>query len=244
MALCNDAMAGADGHAVGDPTETALLDAAQAAGFSQAALQESWPRLAELPFDSDRARMSTLHREGDAVLMLVKGAPERVLALCANQLGEEGTTTIDRDALLATAEQLAVHGLRVLAFALKRLPRVPDALDAAALESGLTFIGLAGLIDPPRPEAADAVAACKTAGIIPVMITGDHPATARAIAQRLGIVEDGGRVLTGSDLARLSLAEFEREVEAVRVYARINPEQKIRIVQALQDKGEFVSSSP
>jgi len=241
MALCNDAMAGADGHAVGDPTETALLDAAQAAGFSQAALQESWPRLAELPFDSDRARMSTLHREGDAVLMLVKGAPERVLALCANQLGEEGTTTIDRDALLATAEQLAVQGLRVLAFALKRLPRVPDALDAAALESGLTFIGLAGLIDPPRPEAADAVAACKTAGIIPVMITGDHPATARAIAQRLGIVEDGGRVLTGSDLARLSLAEFEREVEAVRVYARINPEQKIRIVQALQDKGEFVA---
>ena len=129
----------------------------------------------------------------------------------------------------------------MLAFALKRLPRVPDALDAATLESGLTFIGLAGLIDPPRPEAAESVAACKAAGIIPVMITGDHPATARAIASRLGIIDDGGKVLTGSRLARLSLAEFEREVESVRVYARINPEQKIKIVQALQDKGEFVA---
>lgn len=241
MALCNDAVDDADGKLSGDPTETALLEAAQAAGFNPGELQKTWPRLAELPFDSERARMSTLHREGDTVLMLVKGAPERVLALCGDQLGGNGTTALDRSALHNEAEQLAAQGLRVLAFALKRLPRVPDVLDAATLETDLTFIGLAGLIDPPRPEAADAVAACKAAGIIPVMITGDHPATARAIASRLGIVGDGGKALTGGKLAQLSLAEFEREVESVRVYARINPEQKIKIVQALQDKGEFVA---
>jgi Ca2+-transporting ATPase len=185
--------------------------------------------------------MSTLHRDGEAVLMLVKGAPEGVLSLCADQLAADCTIPIDQGALRDEAEKLAAQGLRVLAFALKRLPAVPDALDAGTLESGLTFVGLAGLIDPPRPEAAESVAACKAAGIIPVMITGDHPATARAIASRLGIVEDGGRVLTGGELARLGLEEFEREVETVRVYARINPEQKIKIVQALQDRGEFVA---
>ncbi|MGA9165413.1 MAG: cation-translocating P-type ATPase, partial [Thiobacillus sp.] len=241
MALCNDAVADADGKLSGDPTETALLEAAQAAGFSKHAWQETLPRLAELPFDSGRARMSTLHRDGEAVLMLVKGAPEGVLSRCVDQLATVGVVAINQAALQDVAGKLAAQGLRVLAFALKRLPQIPDALDADMLESGLTFIGLAGLIDPPRPEAAESVAACKTAGIIPVMITGDHPATARAIASRLGIIDDGGRVLTGSELARLSLAEFEREVESVRVYARINPEQKIRIVQALQDRGEFVA---
>ncbi|MBW8457075.1 MAG: cation-translocating P-type ATPase [Thiobacillus sp.] len=241
MALCNDAVADADGTLAGDPTETALLEAAQAAGFDKAALQQSLPRVAELPFDSDRARMSTLHRDGETVLMLVKGAPEGVLALCIDQLDAGGTTSIDPAALQDEAEQLAAQGLRVLAFALKRLPAVPDALDAATLEAGLSFIGLVGMIDPPRPEAFDAVAACKAAGIVPVMITGDHPATARAIAERLGIFNPGGRVLTGSELARLSLEEFEHEVESVRVYARINPEQKIKIVQALQDQGEFVA---
>src|SRR5574340_622759 len=241
MALCNDAAFDADGKLAGDPTEAALLAAAQAAGFKQAELRESAPRVAEIPFDSGRARMSTLHRDGNGVLMLVKGAPEGLLPLCVDQLGEDGTAAIDPAALHDVAEQLAAQGLRVLAFALKRLPRVPDTLDAATLEGGLTFVGLAGLIDPPRLEAAEAVAACKAAGIIPVMITGDHPATARAIASRLGIIGDGGRALTGSELARLSLDEFEREVESLRVYARINPEQKIKIVQALQDQGEFVA---
>jgi P-type Ca2+ transporter type 2C len=241
MALCNDAVADADGKLSGDPTETALLEAAQASGFSKPEWQATLPRLAELPFDSERARMSTLHRDGEAVLMWVKGAPEGVLSLCVDQLAASGTVAIDQAALQDAAEQLAAQGLRVLAFALKRLPSVPDALDIPALENGLTFIGLAGLIDPPRPEAAESVAACKAAGIIPVMITGDHPATARAIAARLGIIEDGGKVLSGSELARLSLPEFKREVESVRVYARINPEQKIKIVRALQDKGEFVA---
>src|SRR5512139_3198913 len=241
MVLCNDAVADADGKLAGDPTETALLGAAQAAGFGKPAWEEALPRLDELPFDSERARMSTLHRDGESVLMLVKGAPEGVLSLCADQLAAGNTIPIDQGALQDEAEKLAAQGLRVLAFALKRLPAVPDALDADMLESGLTFVGLAGLIDPPRPEAAESVAACKAAGIIPVMITGDHPATARAIASRLGIIDDGGRVLTGSELARLSLEEVEREVESVRVYARINPEQKIKIVRALQDQGEFVA---
>jgi Ca2+-transporting ATPase len=241
MALCNDAVADADGKLNGDPTETALFEAARAAGFDKPQWQDRLPRLAEIPFDSERARMSTLHRENDAVLMLVKGAPESVLARCADQLGRDGIEAIDQAALRDEAERLAAQGLRVLAFALKRLPRVPQALDAAALENGLSFVGLVGLIDPPRPEAAESVAACKTAGIIPVMITGDHPATARAIAQRLGIIGDGGKVLTGSELERLTLEEFEREVGSVRVYARINPEQKIKIVQALQDQGEFVA---
>ncbi len=242
MALCNDATFDAGGKLTGDPTETALLEAATANASGQAALQGRYPRLAEIPFDSERARMSTLHQDGNGVLVLVKGAPEGLLPLCGDRLGGDGATMpIDHAALQAEAEELAGEGLRVLAFALKRLPAIPENLDTDTLESGLTFLGLAGLIDPPRPEAAESVAACKAAGIIPVMITGDHPATARAIALRLGIIEAGDRVLAGSELARLSLEEFEREMESVRVYARINPEQKIRIVQALQDKGEFVA---
>src|SRR5512143_2489806 len=197
MVLCNDAVADAEGTLTGAPTETALLEAAQAAGFGKPAWEAALPRLAELPFDSGRARMSTLHRDGEGVLMLVKGAPEGVLSLCVDQLGSSGPVAIDQAALHDEAEKLAAQGLRVLAFALKRLPAVPHALDAAELESGLTFIGLAGLIDPPRPEAAEAVAACRAAGIVPVMITGDHPSTARAIASRLGIIKEGGKVLTG-----------------------------------------------
>jgi len=244
MALCNDAVAGQDGELTGDPTETALLAAAQAAGCDKDELQQTLPRVAEIPFDAERARMSTLHGDGDGdgVLMFVKGAPESVLARCTDQLGAVGAApAFDAAALQDAAETLAAQGLRVLAFALKRLPRLPEVLDANSLESGLSFIGLAGMIDPPRPEAGAAVAACQSAGIIAVMITGDHPATARAIAQRLGLIEEGAKVLSGSELAQMSQADFEREVETVRVYARINPEQKIEIVRALQEKGEFVA---
>lgn len=241
MALCNDATTDVDGKLVGDPTETALFLAAKEAGFAKSALSVTLPRIGEIPFDSERARMSTLHRENGAVLVLVKGAPETLLPHCIDRLASEGTVAIDHAALHDEAKQLARQGLRILAFAMRRLPCAPDELMAESVESGLTFIGFAGLIDPPRPEAAEAIAACKTAGIIPVMITGDHPATARAIARHLGIIDDDAKVLTGSQLARLSMADFEREVERVRVYARINPAQKIKIVQALKDKGEFVA---
>ncbi len=241
MALCNDANIDASGNLSGDPTETALLASAQGAGFSRSALQQQYPRLAEIPFDSQRARMSTLHQTDDEVVVLVKGAPETVLPLCTSRLTAHGLMPIDLAQLHDEAEELAKEGLRVLAFAHRHLPAVPQTLCVESVESDLVFIGFAGLIDPPRPEAAEAVAACKAAGIIPVMITGDHPATARAIAKRLGIIEDSAKVLTGSQLARLTLEEFESEVERVRVYARINPEQKIKIVQALQDKGEYVA---
>jgi Ca2+-transporting ATPase len=136
---------------------------------------------------------------------------------------------------------MAADGLRVLAVAVRRWPALPEPLDAENVESRLTFVGLVGLLDPPRAEAREAVQLCRSAGITPVMITGDHPATARAIATRLGIIEEGAEVLTGQELARLDMAQFEEHVERVRVYARVAPEQKIKIVQALQDKGEFVA---
>jgi Ca2+-transporting ATPase len=238
MALCNDARADASGALTGDPTETALL-AALSPGTA-AAWAAGHPRVAEIPFDSGRARMSTFHAEGAGVLMLVKGAPESVLPRCSARFTAAGEAPRD-PAPDALADRLAAGGQRVLAFAMKRLPAVPADLDPDAIERDLVFVGLAGLLDPPRAEAAEAVAACKAAGIVPVMITGDHPATARAIAARIGIIEDGGLVLTGRELDRLSREEFAAEVRRVRVYARINPEQKIRIVQALQDAGEFVA---
>jgi P-type Ca2+ transporter type 2C len=243
MALCNDAFADGEGRLVGDPTETALLDAAQAAGVGRTELRGAAPRVAEVPFDADRCRMSTLHREEgtQGVLVWVKGAPDTLLHLCHDRLGSQGVEPIDHAAVSAEVEALAAQGLRVLAFAQRRLPTLPDAPSAATVETGLTFLGLAGLIDPPRPEAAEAVAACRAAGMVPVMITGDHQATARAIATRLGIIGPDDRVLTGPELAAMPLEAFEREVRSVRVYARTNPEQKIKIVRALQDQGEFVA---
>ena len=247
MALSNDAARQGSGKKIiGDPTEVALYQAARSAGFDKDSLAASYPRVAEIPFDSERKRMATLHRAqpiphltsplkgeeriGGGVIVYVKGAPETLLPRC-----------IDAPAALAVADDLAAQGLRVLALAYRELPTLPDSLAPDDVEQDLTFLGLVGLIDPPRPEAAQAVALCRTAGITPVMITGDHPATARAIAQRLGIIGDEGEVLTGQQLDQLSLAEFEEHVERVRVYARVAPEQKIKIVKALQDKGEFVA---
>jgi P-type Ca2+ transporter type 2C len=238
LALCNDARRDASGALVGDPTETALVAAVAEAERAEWATRH--PRLAEIPFDATRARMSTFHRVGDGVLMLVKGAPESVLSRCVAQRHVAGDGPVG-EAALAMAAELAAGGQRVLAFAVRRLAAVPLDPDADRDERELTFVGLAGLLDPPRPEAADAVAACRSAGITPVMITGDHPATALAMATRLGIAAAGALVLTGRDLERLSHAEFTAEVRRVRVYARINPEQKLRIVEALQAQGEFVA---
>ncbi len=233
LALVNDAR---DERA--DPTEQALLEAAQAAGFDRDALERETPRLAEVPFHTDRRRMSTLHPDGAGAVSFVKGAPESVAARCSG---------IDRQAMLEAADRLAAEGLRVLAFACRRFDRVPTQLDEAELESELSWLGLVGLMDPPREGAAQAVAQCATAGITPVMITGDHPGTARAIAQRLGILEDarpdasGDDVLTGHQLARLDDEALGACVLGTRVYARVSPEQKIRIVRALQERGEFVA---
>lgn len=241
LALSNDARATAGDGIIGDPTEVALYQAARDAGFDKASLAPMQPRLAEIAFDSERARMTTLHRDGGAVIAFTKGAPEHLLPLCHDRLLPEGTLAFDRGAVEEVVERMAADGLRVLAVAMRRWPAPPDPHDAESVETRLTFIGLVGLMDPPRAEACEAVRLCRTAGITPVMITGDHPATARAIAARLGIIADDGEVITGRELARLDMKEFEEHVERVRVYARVAPEQKIKIVKALQDKGEYVA---
>lgn len=241
LALSNDAMRQDNDRALGDPTEVALYVAAREAGYDKERLQSASPRLAELPFDSDRKCMTTFHREGESIIAFTKGAPERVVAQCEQVLTGSGPAIVKREAILDEAERMAANGLRVLAVAFRRWPELPDDLAPNRAERDLTFLGLVGLLDPPRPEAREAVTLCQSAGITPVMITGDHPATARAIANRLGIIADGRDVMTGQELARLRIEEFEERVERVRVYARAAPEQKITIVKALQDKGEFVA---
>ncbi len=240
IALCNDAVGGADGVA-GDPTEVALYEAALGAGFKREELERTSPRRAELPFDSERMRMTTFHTSGNGVMAYTKGAPEAVLARCVTASAEDGSVAIDRAALERAAGGMAAEGLRVLAVACRRWHNIPDLDAADEAERDLEFIGLVGLIDPPREQAADAVATCRAAGITPVMITGDHPSTARAIARRLGIIDDGDTVMSGRELAVLSDEQLESRVRRIFVYARVDPAQKIRVVQALQAHGELVA---
>jgi len=240
LALNND-VAEMNGQPAGEPTELALFEAARRAGYDKHNLEQAMPRLAVIPFDSERKQMTTLNARDDAVVAYVKGAPEQVLAQCHQALGPEGPTTFDADAVLEEAGQLAGEGYRVLAFAKRDLPAMPETVQAEAVERELIFLGLVALIDPPRPEVPQAVVDCLSAGITPVMITGDHPGTATAIARRLGIADDRQSLLTGNELARLSDAQFAARVESIRIYARVSPEQKLRIVKALQAHGEFVA---
>lgn len=237
LALSNDAQRSHHGKLVGDPTETALFQAALDAGYDKSVLEQLAPRSMELPFDSERKRMTTLHQQERGYVGYTKGAPESVLPLCDTMLARSGSETLPYEQILAVAERMAAQGLRVLAIAQRRWPQLPD--EATAIESQLEFLGLAGLMDPPRREAHHAVELCRSAGITPVMITGDHPATARAIAERIGI--DGGTVMTGTELTLLGEEEFQERVAEIRVYARVDPAQKIRIVEALQAHGEFVA---
>ncbi len=245
-ALCNDATATPANTWLGDPTETALTEVAALAGLVKTELDARWSRVLELPFDSVRKRMTTFHRDADSLVAYTKGAPESVIPVCATQWSatKEGKSAqFDSEAWLARANTLAAQGLRVLAIAQRTHDKLPEsASNSAAIEHGLCLIGLIGLIDPPREEAAAAVHECLAAGITPVMITGDHPATARAIALRLGIVTaDDAPVLTGADLTSLDDESLKAQVTQVRVYARVDPAQKIRIVEALQAQGEFVA---
>jgi Ca2+-transporting ATPase len=240
LALSND-VTEIDGKPAGDPTELALYEAALEAGYDRRALEVQMSRVAELPFDSTRKRMTTLHRDGERYVAFTKGAPEVVLPLCDRAMGEEGETRFDRDAWLAQAEELANEGYRVLAVAARELAAQPGADELAEVEAELDLVALVALIDPPRPEAPGAVADCLRAGITPVMITGDHPGTARAIARRLGLSDSPEAVLTGPELTGLPDAELARRVRSIRVYARVSPAQKLRIVKALQDAGEFVA---
>ena len=243
MALNNDTHLDHAGALVGEPTEMALFEAARDAGFVASELLEQRPRVAELPFDAARQCMTTLHRPDaghETLVAYVKGSPEKILSLCHGQYSPEGSRPMDRYALLAVAGHMAADGLRVLAFARRRFD-APPPIESGYVEAELDFLGLAGLLDPPRAEAAAAIADCASAGIVPVMITGDHPETARATARRLGLLDEHGEVLTGAELVKMPDAEFARHVRTVRVYARASPEHKIRIVQALQAQGEFVA---
>jgi Ca2+-transporting ATPase len=233
MALSNDAGHGPTGAIVGDPTEVALVAAAREAGVDKAKLERRLARVAELPFDSERKCMTTVHRDpAGGFVAFTKGAVEAVLAHAQDV----------RPPLLDVGERMAADGLRVLAVAVRRWRELPEPLDPASLERDLTPLGLVGLMDPPRDEAREAVALCRAAGIVPVMITGDHALTARAVARRLGIVDgDGAAVITGPELAALSAAAFEERVKLTRVYARVAPEQKLRIVTTLQGQGQFVA---
>jgi Ca2+-transporting ATPase len=244
LALCNDIAPPLEPDAAplaGDPTELSLYRAAQEAGFHKQVLLDELPLAAELPFDPERKRMSTLHRTADGALVFTKGAPEAVLAACTGQATGSGEVPLDPDAWLERAEGLASQGYRVLALAFRETGTFPETLGVAEVERSLTLLGLVALLDPPREEAAAAVSDCRSAGITPVMITGDHPGTALAIAQRLGFVSGESRVVTGSELTRIPMEQLERQVEKIRIYARVDPEQKTKIVEALQHRGHFVA---
>jgi len=253
LALSNDAQRDAAGRVVGDPTEAALLSLAHAKGYDKKALESSWPRIAELPFDSDRKLMTTFHRlppasrptsliQGTSV-SFTKGAVEVLLRKSTKVLTSGGIGEIAVREVLAVSDRMAGDGLRVMAVGMRTWDGVPEVLSLEGAEQDLVLLGLVGMIDPPREEARDSVALCRGAGITPVMITGDHPLTARAVARRVGILEsdDPAAIMTGPELAALSLDEFGQRVESVRVYARVAPEQKLTIVRALQDKGHFVA---
>jgi Ca2+-transporting ATPase len=204
--------------------------------FERVELEKGMPRIAELPFDSTRKCMTTLHQYGDNVIAITKGAVDVLFS----KLDQSQQITIPE--FEKKADQMAEKGYRVLGYAVKWLQELPQDLNADSVESSLQLLGFVGMIDPPRTEAIQAVFDCKQAGIIPVMITGDHKLTATAIAKKIGIIsENSNLVITGLELSNLSEIEFENCVEKVRVYARVNPEQKLKIVKALQAKNQFVA---
>lgn len=235
---------------VGDPTEGALLAAAAKAGIDQAAIESESPKAGEIPFDSERKRMSVLRRapaDGGGVRVVVKGAPDLVLAQCSSIRDESGLrplTDADRESIHRELAACADRALRVLAAAERELPAMPEQLDPKAVERDLTWLGLAGMVDPPRPEAKAAVAKCKDAGIRVVMITGDHPRTALAVARELGIAGPHDRddaCLSGPEIDAQDDVAFARIAPGVAVYARVTAAHKLRIVKALKDRGEVVA---
>ncbi|KAF5417232.1 MAG: Copper-exporting P-type ATPase B [Candidatus Methanogaster sp.] len=246
--FCNNAkVVGATEHAIiGDPTEGALLVSAmkagigeieEAAGSVQGGLMQ---RLDEMPFDSEQQYMATLHGMDGERIIYVKGSPERVIRMCRTRMVDGSIEPIDRGAILEKAEDMAGEALRLLAMAYKVVPPDRRSIDRNDL-TDMTFLGIEGMIDPPRDEALDGVRMCKSAGIRVVMVTGDHATTAKAIAGKLGIGNDKERTLTGDDLAQMSDDELYGVVEDVSVYARALPEHKFRIVKALQKHGEVVA---
>ena len=243
-ALCNDAsLHQRDGQwqLAGDPTEGALLTLACKAGLNPSELKLEQPRLEVIPFESEHRYMATLHAQGSAMMAMVKGAPERILAMCAEQLGADGRAQpLDTAHWAAQVEAQARAGRRVLALARRTLSSAKEDLDHADIASGLTLLGIVGIIDPPRQEAIDAVAQCHAAGIRVVMITGDHGVTAGAIAAQLGMGGDLAAI-TGPEVEAMDDAALRAVVHTTRVFARASPEHKLRLVRALQANGEIVA---
>jgi Ca2+-transporting ATPase len=221
----------------GDPTEGALIVAAAKAGLDKSRLEQDFPRVNEIPFTSETKRMTTLHDAKNGHVAYAKGAPEVILRSCSTALHDDGIVAIDtafREMILAAAHAMAEHALRVLAVAYKPDARIEDA------ERDMIFLGMFGMIDPPRPEAKDAIGVCVRAGIRPIMITGDHPTTAAAVARELGLITTQ-TVVTGADLDRMADQDLARGVENIAVYARVSPAHKLRIVTALQENGHRVA---
>ncbi len=238
--LCNDTKIAEDGTMTGDPTETCLIEMGNKVGFN---LPDS-PRIAEIPFDSDRKLMTTVHKIGNKFIAYTKGGVDELLKCCVNY-NKDGEIKKDLDnykeRVLECNTKMATNALRVLAAGYKIIDHPLSEDDMKKLESGLTFIGMVGMIDPPREEAKKAVEKCKTAGIKTVMITGDHKITATAIAKKLGILENEKEAITGADLEKMSDEDLEKNIRNYSVYARVSPEHKVRIVKAWQKNGEIVA---
>lgn len=240
MALCCDAVLNEDGSVTGEPTEAALVAYANKCGLKKYELDEATPRVEEAPFDSLRKMMSTVHQNGAGYIQYTKGAPDEVLRCCTQILIDgkvRPMTDEDRADILAQNKEMADRALRVLLAAYRELTTLPDHVSPAALEHDLIYIGMTGMIDPVRPEVKDAISLCRTAGIRPVMITGDHRDTAVAIAKELGILGEGQKALTGAELSEIPDEEFNNTVGNYSVYARVQPEHKVRIVNAWRKQG-------
>ena len=238
--LCNDTKVAEDGTLTGDPTETALIDMGNKVGFKL----ENYPRVAEIPFDSDRKLMTTVHKVGEKFVIYTKGGVDELLNCCTSYQ-KNGETKVDLDnykqRIQECNQKMAENALRVLAAAYKVINHPISDEDMKKLESGLTFVGMVGMIDPPREEAKEAVKKCISAGIKTVMITGDHKITATAIAKELGILKDEKEAITGAELEKMTDEELNSRVKNISVYARVSPEHKVRIVKAWQANGEIVA---
>lgn len=242
MALCNDAQLTEDrSDVIGEPTECALVAFAYKEGHDKSELEKSMPRVAEAPFDSVRKMMSTVHREPSGrYVQYTKGAPDELLSKCSHMLSGDEVVPLTgelRGMILAENRKMAAKALRVLGSAMREMDVLPETVSPETLENDMVFIGLAGMIDPVRPEVSDAINECRSAGIRPVMITGDHRDTAVAIAKELGIISDESQAITGSGLDMIPDEEFIRDVGKYAVYARVQPEHKVRIVEAWKRNG-------
>ena len=240
-ALCNDASINGK-HEIGDPTEIALIPFAQKLGLEQSKLKEEHPRLFEQPFDSDRKRMTTLHEIDNQYVAFTKGAADEILPLCSQIMINNNVRPItehDQKQIMQLTKSMSADALRVLGFATKVVKNIPDA--GTDLENNLTFIGVSGMIDPPREEVAESVQTCRDAGIRTIMITGDHKITALAIAKKLNIYQNGDLAISGSELDQMSDQQLDEAVKRATVFARVSPADKLRIIQSLKRNGEVTA---